>query len=184
MLELIRASKAPVVFLVANWPVVEQVRTRGKGLVLESSRFEETILKVRKMGKKIVIIGMIPDSHYHVEDCISARGALAFMKKCPATTRYKLPLEGSEFEKKRIRGRLHMRDVFADMMTNSTLISAGRKAKWLSFVDPYKSLCDEGTGECKVFHKGDPIYSDDHHLTREGSLLLQNEFRKALRDLL
>lgn len=183
MLQLIRASKAPVVFLAANWPLHSHVLSQGKGLPRQTSRLEESISKLRKMGKKIIIIGMVPGAHYSIEYCIFARGPLAFLKKCPAATRFKTPLVGSKEQQRRMASRLKTRNDIADLLTSSPLLAAGRREKWLSLVDPFESLCDEGTGECKVFYNGDPLYSDDHHLTRNGSLLLERDFRRAYNEV-
>lgn len=184
-LDLIRATKTDTVILAGNWLATSQMwkvvhsKEKKKDTMKYPSQIEKTVALLHSMGKKVVVIGMVPGSHYNPRACLSSSGLLAFLKECPPMTRYAEPVLGSEEMQLKIRNRNTIRQAFNDLLAESPIFKSGIADHWLSFVDPFNSLCDSETGECSTIHDGNLVYYDDHHLSANGTRIMKDDLRSA-----
>lgn len=191
VLDLIKGTKTKTVFLAGNWLATSQmwraVHTRDEqkgtsddaGKDVKPSQIEETVSLLHDLGKKVVLIGMIPGVHYNSRACLSSSGLFAFLKNCPSRTRYEEPVSGADDMKTKIRGRNTIRSTFEELFKQSEVFKKGTSERWLSFVDPFKSLCDADRGDCAAIHEGELVYSDDHHLSANGTRILKDDLYSA-----
>lgn len=188
MMKRIRSANTDVVIIAGNWSgnhhmwrVDTYINRENitKTAHAERSRFEDSILKLRNMKKKIVIIGPTPCPHFHVRQCLAAAGPLHGLKHCPTTTRWAEPYLGTLREQKRQKHRVAARADLKKMMKGS-LFAKGLKEGWLSYVDPFNTFCERRTGECLVSIDGVALYSDTVHMTSNATLHMKGTIRKAL----
>jgi peptidoglycan/LPS O-acetylase OafA/YrhL len=194
MFDLIKATKANVVVLTGNWLATSQMWRAGYESVnmyptskrkkkLRQSQLEESIWRLHKLNRKLVVVGMIPGAHFNVRACMTATGPLAGFKKCPETSRFKEPLQGTDYLQRQMRNRVSIRNVFNALMSNSNMLVKAQKEKWLVYVDPYDVLCNDVKGDCIVARGGEPYYSDEYHLTGNGTVLLKETISSAISSL-
>jgi peptidoglycan/LPS O-acetylase OafA/YrhL len=192
MLELIRVAKSKVVVLSSNWFATSQMWTakrnsvrdedQGDGRALETSQLEETIEILNNMGRKVILLGMVPGSHFNVRACMAASGPLSGLKKCPEVSRFKAPLMGTDETRKRMERRAQIRDTIRRVLDKPAMKVAHQEKKVL-LIDPYDVMCNDRTGECLTARSGEPYYSDDMHLTANGTMLFKERIEQALRSL-
>lgn len=192
ILNLIDVAKSDLVVLTGNWLATSQMWKAGYDSVnmnpekekkLTQSQLEATIWKLHTMKRKIVVIGMVPGAHFNVRACMTATGPLAGLKQCPETSRFKEPFQGTDYLQKQMKNRVKIRTVFNALMSNSSMLVKGQQQKWLTYIDPYDVMCDERKGNCVVARHGEPFYSDEYHLTSNGTVLLKDAIAKAIESL-
>lgn len=188
MLKLIRTANTEVVVLAGNWVGGHHIWEADSNTVRESStktshskrsRFENSILKLRNMYKKVVLVGATPCAHFHVRECLAAAGPLSGLKTCPNITRVAAPFMGTESEQKRQKSRVEARNHLKKMM-KAPLFTEGLREGWLSYVDPFNTFCKHRKGECVVSIDGVSLYSDTEHLTANATIHMKGAIRQAL----
>lgn len=163
------------VFLVSRWGLCATgVRTEGGppchlGLDRERSRPPEstqllftqslraTVATLTGMGKTVVLVGPTPEFHSNVPETL-ARAAL-----------FGAPPNLALSERDYVR---RQRPVLRDF-----ILLRDRYAVRLIY--PHRVLCSGG--DCRTTAQGTPLYADDDHLSRTGSLLLTDLIHDALK---
>jgi peptidoglycan/LPS O-acetylase OafA/YrhL len=189
MLELVRVAKSKVVVISSNWFATSQMWLASRDRVLDDdsansdifneSQLEETVKILNDMGRKVIVIGVVPGSHFNVRACLAASGPLAGLKKCPEVTRFKIPFMGTAEQQDRMERRAVIRDTMRRIFEKPRMIKL-REEKQILLIDPYEVMCNDETGECLTSHGGEPYYSDDIHLTANATMLFRERIRTAL----
>jgi peptidoglycan/LPS O-acetylase OafA/YrhL len=192
MLGLIRAARSKIVILSSNWLATSQIWDNSLDNVSRvqnsSSRFyaksqlEETIDVLYDMGRKVIVVGMIPGSHFNIRACLAAASGPLSEKLCPEVTRFKKPFLKTALNPRRMEQRTMIRDNIRKIFQKPSMTQAQEEGR-VYLIDPYEVLCDENTGECLTGRGGEPYYSDDMHLTANATLLFAKHFREAFKSL-
>jgi len=165
------------VFLAARWTMVlEETRygfeggdalvlldsatgeRRGNSVLLEQG-LEATVAALAAAGKRVVLIGPIPEVGWHVPHTLAQRA------------RFGDWLAGSAIEPD--AAAFHARNDRAIGMLERVAARHGARV-----LLPHELLC--GSGRCRVVRDGLPLYSDTDHLTRAGAALLEPMVRAEL----
>jgi peptidoglycan/LPS O-acetylase OafA/YrhL len=183
MLALIRSAHSKVVVLSFNiFGVREMWRAVGDRKSPKKSQLEETIEILINMGRKVIVMGLVPAPHFDVRACLAASGPLSRFKRCPDVTRFKAPFMGTtEMQNKAVR-MAGMRDMVKVIFRRPGMAKARAENK-IMLIDPYDAMCNEQTGECVTSHNGEPYYTDLNHITSNASMLFKPLIRKALQQL-
>lgn len=192
VLGLIKAVDAKIVVLTGNWLATSQMWKAGyesintnprRKMSLKPSQLEQTVAKLHSLGRKVLVIGVVPGAHYNVRACMTATGPLAYTKKCPERSRFREPFQGTDYLRRQMQNRVKLRTTFNVLMRTSDLLRQGLSGKWLAYVDPYETMCDDARGDCIVARNGQPFYSDEYHLTANGTTLLTDAVAAAINSL-
>lgn len=184
-LDFIKTTKARKLFLIGNWyfaPEFWQEVGRNE-FEVSTSRFEDSIDTLRKLGKRIVVIGQIPGPHYNPKLCLESAGPLAFLKNCPKRFRFQEPYKGSPEFVSKMNERNLVRKTIINLFKDSKMFQKEITEGRLAFVDPYKSLCNAKQGDCAAIIDGEAVFRDLSHLSRKGSQLMENQIYEALMKL-
>jgi peptidoglycan/LPS O-acetylase OafA/YrhL len=190
MLGLIRATKSKIVVLSSNWLATRQMiranresaptsKNEFSSSGLRKSQLEETIDILNNLGRKVIMVGMVPGAHFNVRACLAASGPLAEFKKCPEVTRFKAPFVGTAEAQDKMKRRAVIRNTISAIFQQTNMQKA-RQERNLVLIDPYEALCDDRTGECLTSRNGEPYYSDDMHLTISGAMLLKERIQQGI----
>lgn len=138
---------------------------------------QRTVDIIRESGVKVLVMGMVPGSHYDVPLC-HLRHAPGH-EECPGTTPIKnlvSPPHTAETAKKQL-SRNRMRQTLARIFREDFK----QFPTEVALVDPFDAMCTET--ECVTTLKNESLYYDDHHLAANATLLLQPDIEKALHTL-
>jgi hypothetical protein len=115
-----------------------------------------TVEKIRAAGKRVVIIGPVPEFELNVP--------AAFIKAAMRGERADIVMPRAEFEQ-RLRGVLPVLAALAQM-------------EGVRVVYPHEQLCDASV--CRATAGGRALYVDDDHLSPAGALKIEQTLRSAL----
>lgn len=189
MFALMKAVNAPIIFLAGNWRATNQMWAAKRALdntdnaprtTENATQFEQSIRRVLSLDKTVVVFGSAPGAHYNVRSCLASAGPLSWLKHCPAISRFKEPLAGKGKLRDNMGERAQLRSTLEDLL-NGTLLQDARKSGRLLYIDPYQSFCNVESGDCANHLQGEPMYSDEFHLTRNASMLLKDDIYRVLR---
>jgi SGNH domain (fused to AT3 domains) len=129
MRELVARSDSPVVILNGNWVGTSQI---WRAFKFNDTSLENTIdIIIDTLGRKVIVIGMVPGSLYNVPLCMIQEGK----DRCPHTTpikRLKSPPHTEESGKKQA-SRNYMRKVLTQIMKNVM----EKRPGLVEYIDPY-----------------------------------------------
>ncbi len=134
-------------------------RSLKRDALLFRAGLKETVRTLTGMGKRVILVAPIPEFRRNVPESL----ARAELYSEPA----QLDLPLADYLRRQ-------RDVFGAFDEMRRRFAAG-------VVYPHRLLC--GTGHCATMMHGVPLYSDDDHLSRQGSLLLSGMVHEAMRPI-
>jgi SGNH domain (fused to AT3 domains) len=176
MMALLMQSRPRIAVLIGNWVGTYQI-WKALQRPNEGKSLQETIKLIRTLGIKVIVIGMVPGSHYDVPVCHARQAAGKGI--CLGTTPIKnldsfphTPESG-----KQQLNRNKMRTVISNIMKAEVV----EHPTQVALVDPYDAMCTET--ECLTALNGENLYYDNHHLSANGTLLMQPFIEKALAKL-
>jgi hypothetical protein len=183
VLGLLLNSGARVAVLNGNWVGTHQLWRATKDPVGGTS-LQDTIHLLRSHGVKVVVVGMVPGSHYDVPVCHDTVPACSGRTPpASAACRGSTPIADltsaphTRESGKRQQDRNTMRATLTRIMEELVRLHPTQ----IAYVDPYEVMCDGD--ECLTFSNGQSLYYDDHHLSANGTLLFQAAFEKVLAKL-
>lgn len=179
MLEMIKRSKAKMVFLAPNWvatPQIWQVKKMGEKEGLDP--VTKTLVALSKTGKKIVLFGVIPGAHINVRACLAGDGTYAkklnWFRTCAKESNILPPFLGDEKEMTNMERRAETRELLAKVLAKKEV-----KALNIDFIDPKASMCN-ADGKCMISKNGKPLYVDAMHLTVFGGKLMRKSVEAVM----
>ncbi|PJG47665.1 acyltransferase [Sphingobium sp. LB126] len=176
VLETLRISPSiHTVFLVSRWGLCangkrpeggtpcylgrgeDDDRSLGRDALLFRAGLEETVRTLSAMGKQVILVAPIPEFRRNVPEAL-ARAEL-YSEPAP------LVLSRADYMRRQ-------RGVFSafDQMQRHFPVK---------ILYPHRLLCR--TGHCAMTAQGVPLYSDDDHLSRQGSLMLTGMVYEAMK---
>lgn len=137
----------------------DDARSLGRDALLFRTGLQETVRTLTRMGKRVVLVAPIPEFRRNVPETL-ARAAL-YSEPAQLT----LPL--SDYMRRQ-------RGVFSAFDQMQRRFAVG-------IIYPHRLLCR--TGHCAMTAHGVPLYSDDDHLSQQGSLLLSRMVYDAMKPI-
>lgn len=132
-------------------------RSLSRDALLFRSGLKETVRTLTAMGKRVILVAPIPEFRRNVPESL----ARAELYSEPA----QLALSRADYLRRQ-------RQVFSAFDEMRRRFAAG-------ILYPHHFLCR--SGQCATMAHGVPLYSDDDHLSRQGSLLLSGMVYQAMR---
>ncbi len=132
-------------------------RSLSRDALLFRSGLKETVRTLTAMGKRVILVAPIPEFRRNVPESL----ARAELYSEPA----QLALSRADYLRRQ-------RQVFSAFDEMRRRFAAG-------ILYPHHFLCR--SGQCATMAHGVPLYSDDDHLSRQGSLLLSGMVYEAMR---
>ena len=132
-------------------------RSLSRDALLFRAGLDETVRTLTAMGKQVILVAPIPEFRRNVPETL----ARAELYSEPA----QLALSRADY----LRRQSGVFSAFDQM----------RRRFAVGIIYPHRLLCR--TGHCAMTAHGVPLYSDDDHLSRQGSLLLSGMVYDAMR---
>lgn len=179
MLDMIKRSKAKIVFLAANWEATPQIWQVGRmtGDEKELDPVSETLIQLSKTGKKIVLFGVIPGAHIDPRACLARDHEYANKMNwfgCAKESNIAPPFRGKEKEISKMKRRVEARKLLTKVLARKEV-----KALNVEFIDPLDSMCNS-KDKCIIIKGKIPLYADSMHLTVMGGKMMRSRIEKAL----